>query len=119
MLGEGIVKNSDLHSRTYMVQCIRQQFISRSYEPMAEKRKLTVRVDNRWIEAAKDYAERHDTSLSKLISEFLRNLPGETESYRQAPILRRISGILPADISIREHRAHLDEKYGIREESTR
>lgn len=86
---------------------------------MAEKRKLTVRVDARWIEDAKDYAERHDTSLSKLISEFLRNLPGETESYKQAPILRRLSGILPADISIREHRTYLNEKYGIRDEGAR
>jgi len=86
---------------------------------MAEKRKLTVRVDARWIEEAKAYAERHDTSLSKLISEFLRNLPGETVSYKQAPVLRRISGILPADISIGEHQTHLDEKYGEGDESAR
>ena len=86
---------------------------------MAEKRKLTVRVDARWIDSAKDYAERHDTSLSKLISELLRNLPSETVSYKQTPILRRISGILPADISIGEYRSHLDEKYGDSNESAR
>jgi len=85
---------------------------------MNEKRKLTVRVDSQWVESAKQYAKRHDTSLSKLISEFLRNLPSETEVYKQAPILKRLTGILPRDISIEEHRAHLEEKYGIRDEST-
>ena len=85
---------------------------------MIKKKKLTVRVDTRWIESAKKYAKRHDTSLSKLISEFLRNLPSEPEPYRQAPILRRLSGILPRDISIEEHRAYLEEKYGVGNEST-
>ena len=85
---------------------------------MVEKKKLTVRVDTRWIEAGKKYAKRHDTSLSKLISEFLRNLPGEAVASRQTPILKRLSGILPGDISIEEHRAHLEEKYGTGNEST-
>ena len=85
---------------------------------MAEKRKLTVRVDARWIEAAKKYASIHNTSLSKLISEYLRNLPRETEPYIRTPILERVSGILPSEVTAGEHRAHLDEKYRIRDEGS-
>jgi len=85
---------------------------------MVEKKKLTVRVDTRWIEAGKKYAKRHDTSLSKLISEFLRNLPSEPVPSRQAPVLKRLSGILPGEISIEEQRAHLEEKYRNGNEST-
>ena len=79
---------------------------------MAEKRKLTLRVDSRWIDPAKEYAKRHNTSLSRLISEFLRNLSNETESFKQPPVLKRLSGILPSDVSVDEYEAHLDEKYG-------
>ena len=84
---------------------------------MAEKRKLTVRVDSRWIEGAKEYAARHNTSLSKLISEFLRNLPAKADPSRDAPILKRVSGVLPPGVTTQEHRKHLEEKYGINDES--
>lgn len=84
---------------------------------MAEKRKLTVRVDSRWIEEAKEYAARHNTSLSKLISEFLRNLPAISDPNREAPILKRVSGILPPHVTAQEHKTHLKEKYGINDES--
>jgi hypothetical protein len=85
---------------------------------MAEKRKLTVRVDSRWIKEAKEYAARHNTSLSKLISEFLRNLPVKSAPSQDAPILKRVSGILPPDVSVQDHRTHLEEKYGTSHENT-
>jgi hypothetical protein len=46
---------------------------------MPGKRKLTVRVDQEWIEAAKEYAHDHNTSLSRLISEFLKTIPKERD----------------------------------------
>jgi hypothetical protein len=76
-----------------------------------EKVKLTVRVDARWLEAAKAYAKRNRTSLSRLISEYLRRLTAE-EDFTDAPILIRLSGILPASTSLDEHGDHLDTKYG-------
>lgn len=79
---------------------------------MVEKKKITVRVDRRWIEPAKEYARDHNTSLSKLISEYLRNLTKERQKLDETPILQRLAGILPADASIDEHREHLEEKYG-------
>lgn len=79
---------------------------------MAEKRKLTVRVDERWIEAAKNYAREHDTSLSRLISEFLKAIASSHEGSDAGPILRRLTAILPSDVARDEHREHLANKHG-------
>ncbi len=77
-----------------------------------QKSKLTVRVDSASLTAAKRYASAHNTSLSKLISEFFGNLPGESDTPARAPILRKLTGILPADASIGDYRSHLAKKYG-------
>ena len=74
--------------------------------------KLTVRVEQRWLEAAKNYAASHGTTLSKLISDYLEALSGADSHQEQPPILRRLSGILPADVRVEEHRQHLAEKHG-------
>lgn len=39
-----------------------------------EKTKLTLRIEKPIIEAAKDYAQQHNTTLSRLVAEFLRSL---------------------------------------------
>ena len=80
-------------------------------EPGMTPTKLTVRVDPRWIEAAKRYAASRDTSLSKLISEFLRTLASPDASTAQTPILDRLTGILPADVDVEAHRRHLEDKH--------
>ena len=79
---------------------------------MAEKKKLTVRVDRRWIEPAKAYAREHGTSLSALISEFLRRVAKEDREHDETPILRRLSGILPPEVSSEEQRDQWVKKYG-------
>jgi hypothetical protein len=75
-----------------------------------EKTKLTLRIEQSIIESAKDYAEQHDTSLSRLVSEFLRSLRAPTDGP-SAPILDELSGILPPDVSAMEYHRHLEEKY--------
>lgn len=75
-----------------------------------EKTKLTLRIEKPIIEAAKGYAEQHNTSLSRLVAEFLRSLKS-SEGQAPPPILAELSGILPADVSLQEHRAHLEQKY--------
>lgn len=75
--------------------------------------KLTVRVDARWLESAKRYAEQHDTTLSKLVSEFLRTLAAPEIQLKQTPILHRLAGVLPPDVTIAQRRAYLDKKYGL------
>lgn len=73
--------------------------------------KLTVRVEQRWLESAKGYAARHGTTLTKLISDYLEALSGADNLQSDAPILRRLSGILPAEVSMDEHRRYLADKY--------
>ena len=74
--------------------------------------KLTVRVDRRWLEQAKAYTAQHGTTLSKLISEYLRDLSNAERPLEDTPILDRMSGILPDDVDVADYRQHLAEKYG-------
>ena len=74
-----------------------------------EMKKLTVRVDERWLESAKLYASRHGTSLSKLIGEYLRELTSDDDA--KTPTLQRLSGILPVDASLKTYGEHLNSKY--------
>ena len=75
-----------------------------------EKTKLTLRVEKPIIQAAKDYAQQHNTTLSKLVAEFLRSL-GPAQVEPTAPILAELSGILPSDVSLEEHDTYLEKKY--------
>ncbi len=79
---------------------------------MEQKTKLTVRVDSTSLEVGKRFAAARNTSLSRLISEFLGNLPVDDGRPARNPILRKLTGILPARASIEDHRAHLARKYG-------
>jgi len=75
--------------------------------------KLTVRVDHDLIQAAKRYASRRKTSLSQLIEGYLKTLSViQNEPAGTAPVLQRLSGILPPDVTIEEIHQHWDAKYG-------
>jgi hypothetical protein len=73
--------------------------------------KLTVRVDQRWLEQARRYSAEHGTTLSKLISEFLRGLSTAERPLGDTPIMDRLTGILPADVDVEDYRRHLAEKH--------
>jgi hypothetical protein len=77
-----------------------------------EKTKLTVRVPRDLLEGAKRYANEHGTTLTRLVSEFLRQLSIQDDMLADAPAVRRLSGILPADASIEDYRHYLETKYG-------
>jgi len=77
-----------------------------------ESTKLTVRVPRDVLERAKDYAREHQTSLTRLVSEYLRQLPVENDFLVDAPIVRRLSGLLSADQSVEDYQRYLAEKYG-------
>ncbi len=75
-----------------------------------EKTKLTLRIEKSVIELAKNYAQAHQTSLSRLVAEFLRTLDAPRPTLK-APILEDLSGILPTDISLDEYHAYLEQKH--------
>ncbi|MFQ5400797.1 MAG: DUF6364 family protein [Anaerolineae bacterium] len=79
---------------------------------MQEKKKLTLRVNALLIEQAKAYAAKHNTSLSQLTEVFFHYL-GEAEEAEHTPLVRQLTGLLPADMDVEEtYHAYLREKYG-------
>jgi hypothetical protein len=84
---------------------------SQGWEVIMTQSKLTIVVERRWVEPAKRYAARHRTSLSKLISEYLRVLAADEQATTETPVLDRMTGILPKEVSKDEHKQHLDAKH--------
>jgi hypothetical protein len=76
-----------------------------------EKTKMTVRVPRDLLEGAKRYAREHETTLTRLVSEFLRQLSLQNDPLADAPVVRRLSGTLSPDASMADHRKYLEEKY--------
>jgi hypothetical protein len=74
--------------------------------------KLTVRVPRHLLENAKRYAQAHETTLTELISAYLQHIPFESEVLDQAPVVRRLTGLLSPDVSEDDYKKHLEEKYG-------
>jgi len=74
--------------------------------------KLTVRVPRHLLANAKRYAQAHQTTLTELISTYLQQIPSESEVLNQAPIVRRLTGLLSSDVSMDDYKKHLEEKYG-------
>jgi antitoxin component of RelBE/YafQ-DinJ toxin-antitoxin module len=75
--------------------------------------KLTLRVNNELIHAAKQYAQRNGISLSQLVENYLQSLVIEQDlPLALTPILQQLTGILPPETSLEEYHRHLEEKYG-------
>ncbi len=77
--------------------------------------KLTLRLKKRVIDQAKKYAADHETSLSKIIENYLAAITSESEEEEEiSPLIKSLSGIihLPADYNSKEDfHKHLNEKY--------
>jgi hypothetical protein len=79
--------------------------------------KLTLSIDERIIEKAKIFAKNNDTSLSKLIENFLFSLTSaskETQKENISPLVKNISGVinLSDNFDFKTDRInHLREKY--------
>jgi hypothetical protein len=77
-----------------------------------ESTKLTIRIPRKVLERAKQYAREHQTSLTRLVSEYLQQLPVENDPLVDAPIVQRLSGLVSSDVSIEDYQQYLEEKYG-------
>jgi hypothetical protein len=76
-----------------------------------QETKLTVRVPRDLLENIKRYAAQNNTTLTGLIEAYLRRIPSR-QPLENAPIVRRLTGTLPADVTLKDYRQHLEEKYG-------
>jgi len=74
--------------------------------------KMTVRVPRDLLENAKQYARQHDTTLTRLVSNFLRRLSNQDDLLTEAPIVQHLSGSLSQDVSEVDYQSYLERKYG-------
>lgn len=77
-----------------------------------ETKKMTVRVPKDLLERAKQYAQEHDTTLTRLITAYLGQIAPEDDPLTGAPTVRRLVGSLSQDVGIEDYRQALEEKYG-------
>ena len=75
-------------------------------------KKLTVWIPHRVLKNANKYSDSQNISLSQLVSIFLQSLPEES-FLDNAPIVRRLSGLLASDVSQKDCRKYLEKKYGL------
>lgn len=77
--------------------------------------KLTLSLDKSTIERAKKYAQKNNTSLSKLFENYLNMIINTTyEEQQVSPLVKSLSGVLhlSPDIDARNgYIDHLQEKY--------
>jgi len=78
---------------------------------MSSRKKLTLSIDERIIERARRYSQRHNTSISRLVSNYLARLTDSPAERRYSPTVRRLIGILPSDTSVEEHRRRVEDRY--------
>lgn len=77
--------------------------------------KLTLRLRKKIIDQAKDYAQAHSVSLSKLVETYLEAITRETQTTPEiTPLVESLSGVIDlrsdADLK-RDYTAFLAEKY--------
>ena len=77
-----------------------------------QETKLTIRLPRKLLENAKRYARQQNTTLTQLINEYLYHIPVPNSALENAPIVRRLSGVLPKNVSIADYKKHMEDKYG-------
>jgi hypothetical protein len=77
--------------------------------------KLTVKLNKRVIDNAKNYAKNHRTSLSRMIESYLDAMTNkEIKEFEITPLVESLSGVvaLPNDYDYKEdYTKFLNEKY--------
>lgn len=81
-----------------------------------DETKLTIRIDRVTLERAKQYAREHGTSLTRLVTGHLERVVadeqlGEHGRLGDAPVTRRLTGVLPPEASVQDYRDHLEHKH--------
>lgn len=78
---------------------------------MATKKELTVWLDEDLIDAAEEYARKHETTLSALILDFLSRLVSIPKGAEPSTALERLTGTLPENVSTDDYHEGLYDKY--------
>ncbi len=76
-----------------------------------DKTKLTLRLNKRLIEQAKQYAAKHNLSVSQLVETYFLNLK-EADTEHTA-LVQQLTGILPESLEVEQvYGEYLADKYG-------
>lgn len=77
------------------------------------KKRLNITLEPDVIERARRYSERHQTSISHLVGEFLSTLPANDSDVVPdlTPTVRRLHGIAKGGPDRQDYRRHLLEKH--------
>jgi len=76
--------------------------------------KLTLRLDDRLIESAKEYSAKTGKSVSKIVSDFFVIIKNEklNKSNSITPTVQSLKGILKhSKVTENDYKNHLEEKY--------
>lgn len=75
--------------------------------------KLTLNIDSSVISSMKGYASENNSSISRLVENFFKNLlASESKKNNISPLVQELSGIIPSTNSDKdEYINYLDEKY--------
>lgn len=77
--------------------------------------KLTLKLKKTVIDQAKKYASDHETSLSRIIENYLAAITAEsTETEGISPLVKSISGVINIPLNFNHKESfhkHLNEKY--------
>jgi hypothetical protein len=76
-----------------------------------DETKLTIRIDRATLERARQFARQHGTSLTRLVTSHLERLGADDEAADDAPVTRRLTGVLPPEASLKDYRDHLERKH--------
>lgn len=77
------------------------------------KKRLNITLDHETAERARRYTKRHKTSISRLVGEFLSQLPEEgQQELSLTPTVKRLRGIAKGGPDREEYRRHLLDKHG-------
>ncbi|MFH0893753.1 MAG: DUF6364 family protein [Bacteroidota bacterium] len=76
--------------------------------------KLTLKLDQETIESAKKYAQEENTSLSKMIENYLKLLTRKTKEKTEiSPLVESLSGVIHSKLTNyeKDYTAHLAKKH--------
>ncbi|HEU4457157.1 MAG TPA: DUF6364 family protein [Longimicrobium sp.] len=75
---------------------------------------LNLSIDADAVERARKYSELHDTSISRLVNDFLARLPMTegNDAAELTPTVRRLLGIAEGGPDEEDYHRYLLEKYG-------
>lgn len=77
--------------------------------------KLTLRLNKRVIDKAKDYAHIHNISLSKMIESYLESITKQkTTSIEISPLVESLSGVIKLEENFdyrKDYSNYLTDKY--------